>query len=320
VFLAGDDPFVLDDGDSHDNYWEYGTGERFPILHSTDLVSWTPAGTAFAARPSWVIQTGDWHPWAPSVVKAGGTYVMFYSALNPSVVHCVAVATSPTPGGPFTDHGPLTLADGSDASNPIGCGDASMSGNIDPAPFVDSDGKAYLYTSSDYDCTSGTCQGKPTISEIDLSSDLLHATAARKALFAGDANWEQSGYGWKTVEGPAMVKHDGLYYLLYSGGSWFGSYGVGYATSSSPAGPFVKYAGNPILGSTAAVHSAGGAGPVVTGPHGGLWLVYHGRDGSDANPRQLRIDPFSWKAGATPGEPDVATVTGPSTGPQPVAP
>jgi beta-xylosidase len=195
-----------------------------------------------------------------------------------------------------------------------------MSGNIDPAPFVDSDGKAYLYMSSDYDCTSGTCQGKPTISEIGLSSDLLHATAARKALFAGDADWEQSGYGWKTVEGPAMVKHDGLYYLLYSGGSWFGSYGVGYATSSSPAGPFVKYAGNPILGSTAAVHSAGGPGPVVTGPHGGLWLVYHGRDGSDANPRQLRIDPFWWKAAATPGEPDVATVTGPSTGPQPVAP
>jgi hypothetical protein len=320
VFPAGDDPFVLDDGGTHDDYWEYGTGDRFPILHSSDLVNWTPAGTAFAARPSWVVQTGDWHPWAPSVVHAGGQYVMFYTGLTPSTVHCVAVATSPAPGGPYTDRGPLSMDDGSDASSPIGCGDAAMSGNIDPAPFVDSDGHAYLYLSSDYDCTSGTCQGKPTISEIDLAADLLHATAARRALFVGDATWEQSGYGWKTVEGPAMVKHAGLYYLLYSGGSWFGAYGVGYATSSSPTGPFVKYTGNPILASTPEVHGAGGAGPVVTGPHGGLWLVYHGRDGSDSNPRRLRIDPFAWKPATTPGDPDVASVAGPTSGPQPTAP
>src|SRR5437764_839525 len=54
VSPVADDPFVLDDGATHDDYWEFGTGDRFPMLRSSDLVHWTSAGTAFTARPSWV--------------------------------------------------------------------------------------------------------------------------------------------------------------------------------------------------------------------------------------------------------------------------
>ena len=44
-----------------------------------------------------------------------------------------------------------------------------------------------------------------------------------------------------------MLKHKGTYYLMYSGtGADSPNYGIGYATSKSPTGPFVKYAGNPI--------------------------------------------------------------------------
>ena len=42
------DPFVLDNGGAHSDYWAYGTGGDFPMLHSDDLVHWTSEGTAMA--------------------------------------------------------------------------------------------------------------------------------------------------------------------------------------------------------------------------------------------------------------------------------
>src|SRR3954451_24990407 len=87
VSSSADDPFVLKDGD---DYWELSTGDRFPMLHSSDLVHWTGAGRALASRPSWVVQTGDWNPWSPSVVHTAAGYVMFYTGLDRDLVHCVA--------------------------------------------------------------------------------------------------------------------------------------------------------------------------------------------------------------------------------------
>ena len=42
----------------------------------------------------------------------------------------------------------------------------------------------------------------------------------------------------------------------------------------------------------------------VLSPNGGLWMPYHGRDASFDDPRNLRIDRFSWQAGS----PDEALV------------
>jgi beta-xylosidase len=72
-----------------------------------------------------------------------------------------------------------------------------------------------------------------------------------------------------------MLKHGGTYYLMYSGsGADTPNYAIGYATSKSPMGPFVKYAGNPI-----AHRSDKLVGPghhcVVEGPGGKLWMLYH---------------------------------------------
>ena len=107
--------------------------------------------------------------------------------------------------------------------------------------------------------------------------------------------WEKrSG---EVTEGPFMMKHNGLYYLTYSGtGANSPNYGIGYATSKSPTGPFVKYPGNPI------VHRGGSVlGPghhcVVEGPHGKLWLVYHQKWDAEQNfHRFLAIDPIWFDA------------------------
>jgi beta-xylosidase len=113
-----------------------------------------------------------------------------------------------------------------------------------------------------------------------------------------------------------MELHNGTYYLFYSGGNWTKAYGMGYATGQSPTGPFIKSPANPILAETPTVFSPGGGDQLVTGPHGGLWLVYHARANSRNDPRTLRIDPFTWK----PGAPDGAVIAGPSSTAQPTQP
>jgi beta-xylosidase len=203
---------------------------------------------------------------------------------------------------------------------PIGCGDDSGVGNIDPSPYVDATGQ-YLYVSTDNACSGGSCVFAPTISVIPLTSDLLEASGPRVPLFSGAAkSWESVGTGAPTVEGPSLDLHDGTYYLFYSGGNWQGAYGMGYATSTSPTGPFTKAAENPILASTADALSVGGGDQLVTGPHGGQWMVYAARSSSYSNPRKLWIDPVSWKPGAQTGDPDVPVIAGPTTTPQPTQP
>jgi hypothetical protein len=325
------DPGVLDVGSAHSDYFVFSTGDRFPMLRSSDLVSWTPAGRALQARPDWAVQTGDWHPWAPSVVERDGAcpgsggprcFVLFHvsrhATLEPST-NCIGVAVSPRPEGPYRELGPLTFTTGSvDASGrPPGCGDDGGYSNIDPAPYVDGDGQAYLYLSTGRRCEApapgAECPPDRTISVIPLASDLLTASGPRRPLFdAESAGWEVGSFG-PVVENPWPVKSGSTYVLLYSGGAYTGAYGMGYATSDSPTGPFVKSAGNPILAEAAGVLSPGG-GMLATGPRGGSWLVYHGRRGSYSSPRELRIDRVRFPTGAT------VAVDGPTSAPQPEAP
>jgi hypothetical protein len=318
---------------SSTDYYAYATGGGFPILKSSDLVHWEQVGRAFSARPSWVIQSGDWHPWAPSVLRSPkscpgttspGCYFMYYvglSAEHTPATHCVGVAWSLTASGPFTDLGPIQAADGSEdlAGRPPGCGDAGGYSNIDPAPFVDDDGSVHLYLSTGRRCgqpTTGSCPYDPAISVISMTETPIQAESARKPLFgAVPGSWEQDPGHSATVENPWMEKRGSTYYLFYSGGDYRASYGMGYATATSPTGgtpfaAFAKSAHNPILRETAAVFSPGG-GSVTVGPDGGSWLVYHGRATDHTQPRTLRIDPLFWSGSSI-------VTPGPTTGPQAV--
>jgi xylan 1,4-beta-xylosidase len=119
----------------------------------------------------------------------------------------------------------------------------------------------------------------------------LEKQGESKVVIRPTEEWEmRSGH---VTEGPFMLKHKGTYYLMYSGtGADSPNYGVGYATSKSPTGPFVKYSGNPIA------HRGGNVlGPghhcVVQGPDGKLWMVYHQKWNAEKNfHRFLAIDPL----------------------------
>jgi beta-xylosidase len=273
------DPSVIH---ARGSYWAYSTqvswerpGHVFPILRSKDLVHWRPVGDVFDRTPSW--GSGSFW-WSPSAIAYRGRYYVFYSAWSTAERrHCVAVATARTPAGPFHDHGPLS------------CGDSTVSNYIDPDPFVDTDGRAYLYVSAGFPA--------PQISVIPLSSNLLSFAGPRAPLFGVSQSWEHGPGGYATVEGPFMVKAGAGYYLFYSGNAWWDNYALGYATSRSPIGPFTKSDRNPILRGDALVQGPGG-GSVVNGPGGHLWLAYHGwrpgQAGKPGAPRLLRVAPIAW--------------------------
>jgi xylan 1,4-beta-xylosidase len=153
---------------------------------------------------------------------------------------------------------------------------------IDSHLFRDDDGKFYLY----YVHLAGGFK----IMVQPMSNPLTRQGEARQVIHPTE-EWEKvSG---AVTEGPFLLKHAGTYYLMYSGtGADSPNYGVGYATSQSPVGPFVKYAGNPIA------HRGGDVlGPghhcVIEGPDGRLWMVYHQKASTKKGwDRFLAIDPL----------------------------
>jgi hypothetical protein len=250
-------------------------------------------------------------------------YYVGLSAEHTPTTHCIGVGWSLTPSGPFTDLGPIQAEDGATdlAGRPPGCGDAGGYGNIDAAPFVDDDGAVYLYVSTSRRCaepTTSACPYEPVLSVYELTETPTRFASERKSLLgATPGGWEQEAGHAAQIENPWVEKRGSTYYLFYSGGYYGASYGMGYATASSPTGDegfpaFAKSSLNPILAETAQVLSPGG-GSVTAGPDGGSWLVYHGRAGDYSQPRTLRIDPLVW-AGTSVSTP------GPTTGPQTVSP
>ena len=256
------DPMVLQDNGT---YYAYGTGERFPMARSTDLVTWASIPPAMTTRPAWVPRTGQLEPAGPRAccatsrrAPAARATSCTTPALNVTLepdVNCIGVAISSTAAGPFTDTGMLnTNPSSTDAEGrPIGCGDDAGHSNIDAAPFVDpATGKAYLYLSTGHEPNRAW---RRTISVIELTADRLHAATPRQPLFT-----MHPALGGRRGRGPVDgAPRRRLYYLFYSGGTFTNAtYGLGYAYGTSPAGPFTKDA--QLLGTI----------PLVIGPGGGV--------------------------------------------------
>ncbi len=267
-------------------YYAYTTGSAFgniPVLRSTDLQTWHPVGDALPNVPSWS-STG--RTWAPGVVFLAGRYVMYYAtAVAATGDECISVANSANPAGPFTDS----------SSGPLIC-QASPGGSIDPQPFVDANGTAYLYWKSN----SGQSALPSIIWAATLSPDGSLLATAPVAVLNQDQPWES------TVEAPAMVEASGRYVLFYSGGTWSGAgYGVGYADCAGPFGPCAKPSGAPILHSDAARLGPGGQS-LFQDAAGNWWMAYHAWDGpasdysyGEREFRSMWIAPVTF-SGATP--------------------
>ncbi|MCF0175678.1 MAG: family 43 glycosylhydrolase, partial [Bacteroidales bacterium] len=277
ILLA--DPFIFEDKGI---YYIYGTCAPDGILcyRSLDLEHWEgpvgkvqgvkTKGLALSSKHSW----GDHSFWAPEVYKLkNGRYAMVYS-----VQTRIAIAFSDSPMGPFKPEGDeLFTPDQNSIDNHI---------------FVDDDGQAYIYW-----VRFGLGKGNE-IRVAKLSDDFKTIVSEQFECLHSEEPWErQMG---KVTEGPFVLKHEGTYYLTYSANDFHSKdYAVGYATSSSPLGPWKKYEGNPIL------HNADGN--VGCGHHaffrtydGELYVVFHAHNSDEKiTPRQTLIAPAGFEETAS---------------------
>ncbi|MGO1245269.1 MAG: glycoside hydrolase family 43 protein [Sphingobacterium sp.] len=210
------DPYVLY---HQGTYYAYGTRlEGFEVYESNDLKKWRRhQKLALSPNDSW----GNRWFWAPEVyyIRSKNKFFMFYS-----VDEHICVAHADSPYGPFTQ----------EDKSPIISDKA-----IDTHVFIDHDGTPYLYFVR---FTEGNVIWVAEMTD-DLKSVKPHSL--RKCISA-DEPWER--IQGRVAEGPSVLKHRGIYYMLYSANHFESKdYGVGYATSVSPIGPWKKYSGNPIL-------------------------------------------------------------------------
>ena len=284
---AGDlpDPSVIRVGQ---DYWATATtsewAPEFPILHSRDLVNWKVVGAVFQSRPEWSV--GSY--WAPEISQHRGRFFIYYTARKKETNSlCVAVATARTPTGPYRDHGPLVC---------------QQVGSIDGFPVTDERGRRYLLWKED-----GNSVSKPTpIWAQPLSADGTRLTGERKEIMRNTEPWEKHAslpYG-DLVEGPAIVRRNGWFYMFYSGNFCCArecNYMMGVARSRKLLGPWEKNPANPILAGNEN-WKCPGHGTVVTDTRGRDWLLYHGMHPKDFVyvGRQALLDEVKWGANGWP--------------------
>lgn len=328
------DPFVLAASDG--KYYMYGTSlaDGFEAYVSDDMSVWEPLGKVYqgGGESQWNVDCF----WAPEVYERDGKYYMFYSSNakdnpgNDGENFKIGVAVSDSPAGPFSD-----LYDRPVFNPPYPVIDANV--------LFEDDGRCYLYFSrccyehavdseiADKARQEGFCDEveESWVYGVEMQPDFSGVIGEQQLLLAPpsklddiQAEWESRSVANKEVnrrwtEGSYIFKDGDKYYMMYSANHYGGKYyAVGYATSDSPLGPFVKSDVNPVLEenvSQGGIVMGTGHNMVVTMPDSSRYCVYHGRMSSNPDERVVFFDRLEVDSAG------VLHVEGPTTTPQKIA-
>ncbi|WP_083672189.1 family 43 glycosylhydrolase [Sphingomonas montana] len=193
-----------------DTYYLYLTSDK-PNWLTTDFSVWSSKNLVEWKKERMVLDVAHdlkWakiQAWAPDVIERGGSYYMYFCAEGN-----IGVATAKSPLGPFVDAlGKPLLAKGMGV----------QTNTIDPYPFIDSDGQAYLYFGN----------GK-LLNVVKLKRDMITLDGPVRGIEARDHR-----------EGPVVFKRDGKYYFMWSiDDARSPDYRVGWGTAASPMGPITS--------------------------------------------------------------------------------
>jgi beta-xylosidase len=202
-----------------------------PVLHSRDLVSWELVGHVLETlepRATYDAPQYGGGVWAPSLRKHGGLFYVYWADADAGIY----VATAKDPAGPWSKPELVKAA----------------KGWIDPCPFWDDDGKAYLVSAF----AASRTGIKSTLVLSRLSDDGKRVLDDGALVFDGHQKHP-------TIEGPKLYKHDGYYFILAPAGGVPAGWEVA-LRAKSPYGP---YEDKIVL--------AQGKTP-INGPHQGGWV------------------------------------------------
>ena len=231
-----------------------------PILHSTDLVHWTLIAYALQDYPAFDQPVAHGKGvWAPSIRYHEGWFYIFCGDPDRGIF----MVRSRDPLGPWT--------------KPVWVVEAK--GFIDPCPFWDQDGSAWLV----HGCAGSRAGLKSVLFLAPLNADASAVTGPSRIIYDGHMTQP-------TIEGPKVYKRGEWYYIFApAGGVATGWQSV--LRADSIVGPYEER-----------VVMAWAPG-TVNGPHQGAWVSTS--DGDDwflhfqdkgAYGRNLHLQPMVWRA------------------------
>lgn len=277
---------VLDDGFASFATGVEGSrdGGQIRTKTSPDGIDWQEAGAIPGKMPEWVITEFGFTPkniWAPSVTEHDGTHYMYYSVSsfgkNDSVIGLMTNddLKAATPNEGWEDHGLVIRSRAGDDFNAID-------------PFrIDTGDQAFLAYGSYW-------QGIRLV-EIDPVSGMPLGGAETSFIASrnGDA-----------VEAPAILEHDGRFYLFVSFDACCrgiaSTYRIMVGRADAITGPYLDRDGKQMLegGGTELLSKQGRfigpGGQEVIQRDGAPWLVFHFYNQLQGGTPNLYMAPLLW--------------------------
>ncbi|QDW27085.1 glycoside hydrolase family 43 protein [Pedobacter sp. KBS0701] len=231
-----------------------------PILHSKDLINWKIIGHALKRQPPFEHFEKTQHGngvWAPAIRYHNGEFYIYY----PDPDFGIYLTKAKTITGEWS--APKLVAEGK--------------GLIDPCPFWDEDGKAYLA----YAFAGSRAGIKSLLAIMPLTIDGSKATETGRIVYDGHELDP-------TIEGPKFYKRNGYYYLFAPAGGVSTGWQL-ILRSKNIYGPYER---------KVAMDQGKSA---VNGPHQGAWVntqtgedwFLHFQD-KDAYGRVIHLQPMKW--------------------------
>jgi len=255
------DPDMIRDGDTY--YLissSFTSTPALPILRSRDLVNWTIAGHAMENLPGEryaAFQPGA-GVWAPAIRAHAGTFYMFVPLPDEGIY----VLTAPHPEGPWS--APRLLIAGR--------------GLIDPCPFWDDDGQAYLV----HAYARSRAGIKDRLRLRPMAPDASRLLGEGEIVFFDPQRHP-------TLEGPKMYKRNGWYYILAPAGGVTRGWQVA-LRSRRIYGP---YEDRVVLAQGHSLVNGPHQGALVDTP-GGQWWFVHFQD-AGVYGRLVHLNPVTWR-------------------------
>lgn len=183
------------------------------LLSSTDMVHWTKSVGLRLATFAWANANSG----ASQIVRARNGNYYWYVSVQKSSDNSMAigVATATSPAGPWTDALGHSLIDDAFEMSNMGFGLARETpSTIDPTVLIDDDDQVYLHYGGGW-----------RMVVTKLHSNMVSVSGAMREMSPGNF-----------YEGPALIKHNNLYYEIYAAASLPAR--IDFSTSTSPLGPW----------------------------------------------------------------------------------